>query len=1464
MAVGLLIGLYLLLLFVLNFSPTQQFLTDEAEALLSRKLGTELRIGRVEVGLFNRVTLMDVALKDLSGRDMLRAQSVSCKIELLPLLHGRVSLRSVSLLDADVRLYTPSRGADPNFRFLLDAFRSKEPRRQPRLDLRVNSLIMCRCRVTYDVLTAPRTPGRFNADHLAVTAIDANVSLKKLTPDSLNLRVRKLAFAEQSGIRVEQLRLRLEANRREGRVFDFVLQMPGSRIAQSDWASTYDAGSAESFWRTLTTSGTLARSYVSTDDISPFLPALAGFHRKVYFSTAFRIAPTLVTLSGVNVFSGRGDLRLRGDLTLRRTDGRPEALAATVDELHVAGSLQERCYELFLRQKMPAPLPAVGDVRFEGRLAYDRRGRGSLKGRLGTQLGSLALEASMRGAVLQARAASDQLLLSPLIGKDEGQAWAAFRLKAIADLSKKQRPDVKLNLELPEFQARGYTYRNVRASGRWNERKLVAELSSADPNLALDVSAKAGFDRKRMVSLQAAGHVSRLAPAALGWSGKLGDAALSTRFSADVKHSGEGVPAGELRIDDFVMTSASKDYRLNHLLLRSSVSEGRNRLSLSADFARAELEGPFSPDDLKICGRALLGKCLPGLTDVPTEGVRGKEWKLRARLYKTDFLNDVLDVPLHIDGTAEAEGNLRADGGRMALVVHAPGVGYKNMKLDDVRFYLRGEGEALSCLAQAKKEAAGGTMQFVFEASSADSLLHTALAWRDLTRRRYSGELKMQTACVKSHKNEAFLHTDIVPTQITVGDSVWDVASGRFDWGGRRLAIDSFRLAHEGQSLTLSGRLSGDGGDSIVARLQRMDIDYLLSFVNIEPVHFSGLATGEAVLSQSVVRPRLRARLAVEDFRFNGGPMGDADIRGSWDMEEGRVYLNAAMAEQGVGRTLVEGYVSPKDKNLDLSITSFNTNLHFLRRYVGGIFEELAGRTTGTCRLYGPFKQLDFEGKETVNMSVRIPATGVDYTVSGGTLDITPGSFAFNGVTVADRRGGSGTLEGALRHTHLKNLRYDIDVDADNLLLYDKTKTMDMPFYATVYGSGNVRMNGRPGAFNADISVRPERGTTFVYTLDTPETFNDVSLLRIREKTPVPVDTAVVTAAPQASDATTTEISLNFLLDMNEQAAMKIITNEKSGDHLLVHGSGPMRASFYNKGAFNLFGTYTVADGVYKLNLQDIIRKDFMLTPGSSITFAGDPYEGDLDIQAVYVVNSASLADLNIGSGFSESSVRVNCILNLEGKVHSPKVSFDLDLPTVNEDEKQMVRSIISTEEDMNMQILYLLGVGRFYTYDYGSLATASTQSQSSVAMKSFLSNTLSSQLNNIISNAIGSSNWTFGANLSTGSVGWSDMEVEGLLSGKLFNNRLLINGNFGYRDRPAYSTNFVGDFDIRYLLTPSGNISLKAYSETNDRYFTKSALTTQGVGILLKRDFQNLRDLIPIKRQRKKDGKVSPAAAGH
>lgn len=95
----------------------------------------------------------------------------------------------------------------------------------------------------------------------------------------------------------------------------------------------------------------------------------------------------------------------------------------------------------------------------------------------------------------------------------------------------------------------------------------------------------------------------------------------------------------------------------------------------------------------------------------------------------------------------------------------------------------------------------------------------------------------------------------------------------------------------------------------------------------------------------------------------------------------------------------------------------------------------------------------------------------------------------------------------------------------------------------------------------------------------------------------------------------------------------------------------------------------------------------------------------------------------------------------------------------------------------MNTQIIYLLGIGKFYTYDYAN------NDQSSNATSSLAFSTLSGQLNNMLSQWMDNKNWNIGANLSTGDKGWTDVEAEAVLSGRLLNNRLIINGNFGYKD---------------------------------------------------------------------------------
>ena len=307
----------------------------------------------------------------------------------------------------------------------------------------------------------------------------------------------------------------------------------------------------------------------------------------------------------------------------------------------------------------------------------------------------------------------------------------------------------------------------------------------------------------------------------------------------------------------------------------------------------------------------------------------------------------------------------------------------------------------------------------------------------------------------------------------------------------------------------------------------------------------------------------------------------------------------------------------------------------------------------------------------------------------------------------------------------------------------------------------------------------------------------------------------------------------------------------QAGDYIAANGNGNLQINFYNKEDFQIFGNYTITNGIYKMSMQNIIRKDFTLQDGSVVSFNGNPKQANLNVQAVYTVNSASLNDLVADASTSKGTVRVNCLLNLTGELTHPTLKFDLELPTVSDEDRELVRSLTSTEEQMNTQIIYLLGIGKFYTYDYANNANQ-TDATSSLAFS-----TLSGQLNNMISQVIDSHNWNVGTNLSTGDKGWSDVEAEAILSGRLLNNRLIINGNFGYRDNPMRNTNFVGDFEAMWLLTPNGDFRLKGYNQTNDRYFFKSTLTTQGIGLMYKKDFTNWRELFDwmlLKRRGKRN----------
>ena len=296
------------------------------------------------------------------------------------------------------------------------------------------------------------------------------------------------------------------------------------------------------------------------------------------------------------------------------------------------------------------------------------------------------------------------------------------------------------------------------------------------------------------------------------------------------------------------------------------------------------------------------------------------------------------------------------------------------------------------------------------------------------------------------------------------------------------------------------------------------------------------------------------------------------------------------------------------------------------------------------------------------------------------------------------------------------------------------------------------------------------------------------------------------------------------------------------GDRIKATGSGHMRMTYNNNGELETYGKYTLDKGTYNFTLQDVIIKDFTIRDGSSISFQGDPYAAVLDLEAVYALN-ANIRDLDDSFGqdpdLNRTNVPVHALLRAKGIISQPDISFDLEFPSLTTDAYHKVKSIISTDEMMNRQIIYLLALNRFYTPEY----MGGTSAKQNEFLTSVASSTIAGQLSNILGKM--TDNLSIAPNFRTNKGDFSDMEVDVALSSQLLNNRLLLNGNFGYRDNTynTSNTNFIGDFDLEYLLNNKGTFRLKAYNHFNDQnYYLRNALTTQGVGIVWKHDFDKPR----------------------
>ena len=1016
-------------------------------------------------------------------------------------------------------------------------------------------------------------------------------------------------------------------------------------------------------------------------------------------------------------------------------------------------------------------------------------------------------------------------------------------------------PVVELKGLIASVDYSRYRYENITLDGEYKQGGFNGKVALDDPNGSIYLNGDVNVS-SRIPTFNFQAIINKLRPHDLNLTSKYPDTEFSLKLRANFTGGSVDEMIGEINVDSLEFMSPEKQYFMNNMNIRASKQNNENQLRLTSEFLTASVEGKFQYHTLPASILNIMRKYVPSLILPPKKPIEThNNFQFDIHIYNTDILSTIFDIPLTVYTHSTLKGYFNDPLQRLRVEGYFPRLQYKNNFIESGMILCENPSDHIRARVRLTNLKKKGAVNLSLDAQAKDDNISTTLNWGNSAAVTYSGQLAAVAKFLRTEGEKPLLKAmvEVKPTDIILNDTLWQIHPSQVVVDSGKVDVNNFYFSHQDRYVRINGRLSDNPQDSVKVDLKDINMGYVFDIASIsDDVNFEGDATGTAYASGVFKKPVMNTRLFIKNFSLNQGRLGDLNIYGEWDNENRGIRLDASIKDISTTPSRVTGIIHPlkPESGLDLNIEANELNLKFLEHYMKSIANDIKGRATGKVHFYGKFKGLNLDGAVMTNASMNFDILNTHFAIKD-TILLAPTGLTFNNIHISDMEGHSGRMNGYLHFQHFKNLNYRFEIQANNMLVMNTKESTDMPFYGTVYGTGNALLTGNAiQGLDVNVAMTTNRNSIFTYINGSVASATSNQFIKFVDKTPrrtIQDSIQIISYYEQlqqkrqeAEEEQKTDIRLNILVDATPDATMKIIMDPVAGDYISGKGTGNIRTEFYNKGDVKMFGSYQINQGVYKFSLQEVIRKDFVIKNGSTITFNGAPLDANLDIQASYTVNSASLNDLipeESSSIIQQPNVKVNCIMNLSGILVRPTIKLGIELPNERDEVQTLVRNYISTEEQMNMQILYLLGIGKFYTED-------ARNNQNSNVMSSVLSSTLSGQLNNALSQVFETNNWNIGTNLSTGDKGWTDMEVEGILSGQLLNNRLLINGNFGYRDNPMANTNFVGDFEAEWLINRSGDIRLKAYNETNDRYYTKTNLTTQGVGIMYKKDFNKWSDL--------------------
>lgn len=1478
---------------VMSLSPVQNKVKAIGEEEIRKLLNTNIKIGSVIFTSFNRITLRNIVIEDANGDTAAYVKRLGAGINLSKLIkHQSIEINYTELIGLDARISKMTHDAPLNIQHIIDALKPKEKNKPPTpFDLKINTVVIRNSQIKYDVLAAEKDSSKLDTNHLHIYDFNADLQLPRIKNDDFLIDIKRFALKESSGLELSSLKGVFHIASYETSIKGLEIQMPNSEIYLSDIVINHTDWNdlKRNYKSTPFNISIRPGSYVSPSDFKGLMPQLKNFDDKIELELYASGTPDDIQVKkfGISIDNDRLWGLFRGKIqNITNTD------IATIDfpriKMHGYGQDIATIISYF-KTISPKDKQTISNL---GKTSINLTAKGDLKkasinGSISTLPGNAKIDIYYAKAYsnypinLSGNISTSNFNIGQLI---DNQLLGSIGLDTEFKVSiAKSKVNGTFWGDISHFQYKNYTYQYIKTFFDLEDNKFNGSLIVNDRNIDMVIAGEALItDKTPLLDIHI--NANNISLYNLNLINKYPEHNLSAMAHAEYNGKNIDNAIANLSINDLKFISPSQDgIEIENINIELNNQNTPQHTSINSDIIDGNVDGSYSFSTLSHSVKKIISHYLPALVNAASienhknekETVTPNDFNFNFTIKDNNEILDFINSPIKLIHPINISGKLNQLGHQMNLDVNAPYLQQKNklIKGTHLSIDIDKNNDICQFFATTTMPTKKGETLFKLKCDGSTDRIDTKIDWEINNNRVFNGNIMFTSLFQRNEDNSLFSNINIHPSQLVFNDTAWTVNPAHIIINNKDITISGFDVYRDDQYIKLDGKVSDNPDDQLCLQLLDVNLDYVFETLAINNVMFGGNATGTFYASNLYSKePHLNTPgLKVDQLSYNYSVLGDAIIESHWDAYEKGVAINADISQSNGYKSYINGAIFPMNDSLDLKFKTQKINVGFMQPFMSAFAKEVSGYASGNARLWGKFKTIDMTGDiYAEDLKLKIDFTNTYYTATDS-IHLKPGFIEFNDVKLTDAYGNNALLGGYLKHTCFKRPEFEFNITkASNFLSYDETSERNPIWYGRIFGNGEASVKGKPGEVNITVDMATAPKSTFTFVLSDQLEANEYTFITFRDRDKLngnhkeTIDSTLIKvkqleeriALEQKQSASKTKYTLDIQVDANPNADMILVMDPAGGDRIKARGDGELHLKYDSDNENDIFlsGKYAIEEGKYNFTLQDIIVKEFIINNESSITFNGDPYAAVLDVKAAYALN-ANLTDLDESfaqdKDLTRTNVPVHAIINVTGDMRQPNIDFQLEFPTMtNNNVANKVNSIISTKDMMNRQIIYLLALNRFYTPEYMSSTTKGNE------LASVASSTISSQLSSMLGEL--SDNWSISPNFRSDKGDFSDVEVDLALSSRLLNNRLLFNGNFGYRDKTMNDNTFIGDFDIEYLLNRNGNIRLKAYNRYNDQnYYLKSATTTQGVGIVFRRDFDKMFQFLRPKQTTKESEKA-------